>query len=536
MNILLALLSLDFVFRGVILYPAAAVSFARVGYVSSDTAKILIREPNLQNFPLSIKYRQLGDGQDDSWNEFGAINSADETTDYTVPITLRALEPAKTYRYSVSNSLSGEFTTSPEPGSPDSRHLTFWTSSCIKANFPYNIFSHPYRIPGIEFLAEVTSKLASSYRPSFMLFLGDFIYIDVPRRFGSSVAHYRDEYQKVYSSPSWHKGPYPPINLPWIHMLDDHEIANDWHSGNNTEPYLAAVDPFLHYHVSVNPPIPEAPYSTPSNTTYFSFTNGPASFFVLDSRTYRNEPSQNTSTMLGSAQLHSLLDFISRPEPSGVKWKIISSSVPFTKNWHIGTPDTWGGYLDERQAVFEAIWRAERESNVRIVLLSGDRHEFAATRFPDPDLPSKDTSLVPGAGPGIHEFCVGPLSQFYLPSRTCYQDDDEDVIIKYIPAGNYKFGAITIDDDADGVSQLTFSLYVDGEVMWEYKLSAPRKSKKEKAFPDGEILLDNEKPWPEGVRRALAVLTEFGAFGTSILKRTFRQGWELFLKHERVDE
>lgn len=36
-----------------------------------------------------------------------------------------------------------------------------------------------------------------------MLFLGDFIYIDVPKRFGVTVEDYRREYRQVYSSPDW---------------------------------------------------------------------------------------------------------------------------------------------------------------------------------------------------------------------------------------------------------------------------------------------------------------------------------------------
>ena len=494
-NVLFTLLTLDFIFRGA-LYPTAEVSFTRVGHVSPTSAKIIVREPRPDMLPLHLSYQKVIDGHEEAELEAGILYTLGNSTDYTYPLSLDNLEPSTQYRYSLSNNLTGEFVTAPAPGSPDANRLTFLTSSCIKPNFPYNPLRHPLRVPGFETLSRAVSKFPSFARPAFMLFLGDFIYIDVPIRFGSSVTHYRNEYHKVYSSPSWQAPPFPPVDIPWIHTLDDHEIENDWASGNTTDPFPAAVDPYHHYHVSVNPPIPEDSYSIPSNTTYFSFTNGPASFFLLDTRAYRSQPSMSSSTMLGSAQLQSLLAYISRPEPAGVKWKFISSSVPFTKNWKVGTEDTWGGFLNERRTLFEAMWKAERELGVRIVLLSGDRHEFGATRFPDPALSTAPDfpETFSGAGRGIHEFCVGPLSQFYLPVRSYKQEDNEDVVIKYTPVGNFKFGAISIDTEGEGKLQnsvLTYTLYVDGEVVWKYTLSIPVEQVQEgKLLPPGEVQLD----------------------------------------------
>lgn len=371
-------------------------------------------------------------------------------------------------------------------------------------------------------MTEALSKLPALLKPSFMLFLGDFIYIDVPLRFGSSIDHYRSEYRRIYSSPSWgfSSDDNTAIDLPWIHTLDDHEIENDWSKGNKTAPYPAASDPFIHYHVSANPPLPAKPFAHPDDVTYFSFANGPASFFMLDSRTYRSEPGNENSTIIGYAQLQSLLEYLATPEPVGVYWKIISSSVPFTKNWKVGTTDTWGGFLNERRTVFEAMWRAERELGVRIVLLSGDRHEFAATRFPDPGLELPSEQFQPNtAGLGVHEFSVGPLNMFYLPVRTYRQTDNEDVTLKYAPDGNSKFGLVDIAEKVDEPgtlgrsSVLTYSLYVDGEVAWKYELSVPIEGKAViKSLLSGRVLED--KLWPETwdvpLKAAAGAVAEFG--------------------------
>ncbi|WEW56081.1 chitinase/phosphodiesterase/alkaline phosphatase [Emydomyces testavorans] len=538
-NIFLVVLSLDFVLRGLIFYSTKDLSFSRVGYVSSTTAKILVREPN-KNLPIRVTYQEIGDGVLGRTVTTGTLYSLEESTDFTYPIKITGLKPSTKYRYSLSNSQSGVFVTAPEPGSSESKKVTFVTSSCIKANFPYSPFSHPFRIHGIDILTSTLEKLSSKVRPAFMLFLGDFIYIDVPWRFGSSVQHYRSEYRRVYSSPSWRIGPDSPANIPWIHTLDDHEIANDWASGNVTPPYPAAADPYLHYHVSVNPPIPEHSYSIPSNTTYFSFIHGPASFFLLDTRTYRSQPLRNDSTMLGSAQLHSLLEYISRPEPEGVKWKIITSSVPFTKNWHVGTPDTWGGFLKERRTIFETMWRAELELGVRVVLLSGDRHEFAATRFPDPILSSTSTpEAFSGAGRGVHEFCVGPLNQFYLPIRSYSQEDNEDVAIKYVPDGNFKFGLIDIDLDESGeqpTSYLTYSLYVDGKEVWKYKLSALLAATTGRALPSGEVIMDGTENWEEKLRKNAGEWAGYARQRSGWLGHASGRAWNGLLRGGRIDE
>jgi alkaline phosphatase D len=528
-NVLLALFTLDLVFRGPLLHAEKDLSFTRVGYVDTTSAKVLIREPDPAQFPM---YVYLSPADKTQWKTTDTIYWMGSDTDYTYALTFDGLQPSRKYIYSLSNDKSGTFTTAPAPYSDAANSLTFLTSSCIKANFPYRVNAHSLAIHGFSYLSKVVRSLPSP--ASFMLFLGDFIYVDVPIRLSSSLTHYRAEYRRVYASPSWSS---PGLDtLPWIHTLDDHEIANDWSAGNETDPFPAASDPFIHYHVSVNPPVPPgAPVGLDSNTTYFQFSHGPASFFMLDTRRYRTDPepkstsssllplsdnpasgtlsessNPNPHSMLGAQQLSSLLTYLSTPEPPHIHWKIIASSVPFTKNWRFGTEDTWGGFLGERAQILQAMHDAERVLGIRVIILSGDRHEFAAIRYPPPvisldraaDEPVSTPSFPPrsadatdtlGPGPiqrdqtpaaGPHEFSCGPLSMFYLPFRTFRQIDDEDVPITYIPDGNSKVGVVEIRNlgragggGATGPrSLLKYSLYVDGRLKWEYSLSSPSPS------------------------------------------------------------
>lgn len=481
-NVVMMGMMLDLIYRAPVLYPQYDLSFARVGYVSDKSAKLLVREPSLAKLPISVSYRfadpplSLDSGHrphDTAWKHASTIEWLSEETDYTAAVEIAQLRPDTKYQWAVSNNHTGYFVTAPPAGKISAREAnhgkyTFLHSSCIKPRVPYNPFQHPLSIPGFEHLAKWIDALSAH----FMLFLGDFIYIDVPIRHGAAQEDYRREYRQVYSAPEW---PSVSAKLPWIHVLDDHEIENDW-DRNVTGVFQAAYEPWRHYQVAVNPP----PVRAASGDTYFAFTQGPASFFLMDTRRYRDperakDPWDPTKSMLGRHQLDDLLAWIREPPAKpGVRWKVVVSSIPFTKNWRHGPSklDTWGGYLAERQRLLEAMWDVGAEGGVGFVVLSGDRHEFAATAFPPPEDGRWPQTAT------VHEFSTSPLSMFYLPVRT-YEDvgDGEDVCLKYIPDGNSKFGAIEITSPkASEQSMLQYRLFVDGDETWSYTVTTPPKA------------------------------------------------------------
>ena len=430
LNTALVLAATDLVYSSKVFHPNNDLSFARLGYVSPNEANLLIREPDASQLPVFVSYRLAGAPaayEDPSWQSAGVITSLGNDTDFTQAVTFPLPNhPERTYQWTTSNNHTGFFTAPPKPGQVPKTGFTFLTSSCIKPHFPYNPFDHPLSIPGFRHMADVVRAIPGGAQ--FMLFLGDFIYIDVPRRFGTAIEDYRREYRQVYASPDWLS---VGQNLSWIHVLDDHEIANDW-DHNTTGVYKAAADPWHHYQTSVNPPKARQAgtyHKVRKDATYFEFTQGPASFFMVDTRTYRDSSTSLSinsaeKSILGADQLADLLTFLERPEPKGVKWKIIASSVPFTKNWPINGKDTWGGYLHERQKVLEAMWDVGANTGIGVVVLSGDRHEFAATAFPPPTGGRWPVSAT------VNEFSTSPLSQFYSPVRTYRQTDDEDILVK----------------------------------------------------------------------------------------------------------
>lgn len=112
-----------------------------------------------------------------------------------------------------------------------------------------------------------------------------------------------------------------------------------------------------------------------------------------------------------------------------------------------------------------------RGDGVGVVVLSGDRHEFAATAFPPPRDGKWPLSST------VHEFSTSPLSMFYLPFRSYWEvegEDEQEVCIKYIPDGNSKFGAIELEKVKGGdQGLLRFRLFVDGVETWQYVAMTP---------------------------------------------------------------
>src|SRR6266567_2635566 len=92
---------------------------------------------------------------------------------------------------------------------PDPRINTpfrFIASSCITPNFPYKGPLNRHSIAGFDLLAR-------NLDAQFMIFLGDFIYADVPVYFGDDKEAYRRLYRRNYQSPSFKKV-YQQLRMP----------------------------------------------------------------------------------------------------------------------------------------------------------------------------------------------------------------------------------------------------------------------------------------------------------------------------------
>ncbi|RDX52651.1 Metallo-dependent phosphatase [Lentinus brumalis] len=519
---------------------ASGVVFTRVGALSPDAAKIVVRYPPTTNATenlVRLSWRQVNTkgSTDAPWREGPLVNLTAES-DWVSTVRLPGLWPSTTYEYRFEDLNS---TVLPYPADPirfrtfpDSRlysgsNFRFLASSCMTPNFPYAPFQSR-RIKGFDILADTLwpkSKSAAVVVPEelapaqssestsdavpaaesasenitipilnvtapvavekpeppteFMIFLGDFIYADVPVYYGDDQEAYRRFYRRNYNSPSFRK---VYERLPIFHTYDDHEIINNYvGEGNDTKgPFPNASSAFELYNANANFDSPvEGQY-------YYDFRYGDAAFFVMDTRRYRSDITvgdPTTHTMLGDQQLAALYNWLGKVNQTAV-FKFIVTSVPFTSLWtYEGPVETWAAFPAEKAALLSAL-----HSVPNVILLSGDRHEFAAIEFEAGDW-----------GHNVLEISTSPFSMFYVPFiRTLLPRSEEIVnktreevvvnedgtkeviqhvvevpkekVVKYIAEGNYKWSWIEVDTRDPQHPVVNVDIMIDGKAAYKMEV------------------------------------------------------------------
>ncbi|KAJ2091319.1 hypothetical protein IW138_002018 [Coemansia sp. RSA 986] len=446
-QIVLFAMVLDFVYRPLV-FPGDDLLIFRPGFVAHDSARLHIRYAD--EGKLELRYRPLvtRTGGSAGWNTAKAANVPWESaglfdpptnlTDYTKTVDLAKLQPATKYVVELHNLAptlhaksvllgSVEFTTSPVPGQP--ARLRFGTGSCIKPNFPYR--------PGTPDIYGFSSILEHSDTLHMFMFLGDFIYADVPLYFGTDTEDYRRLYRQVYMAPSTRR---LLRKLPMLHVYDDHEIKNNWHS-KDSPPMGSAMAAYAEYNGQPNPPPP-----TP-DVAYYNFTYGDIAFYAWDTRRYRTlweekgTEGNEGKSMLGAKQKEHFTQWL-RDVNHTAAVKFVVSSVPVTTAWsnHDSSQDTWRGYPTERAEILHLTKHVPN-----LFFLSGDRHEMAAVQLPS----------------GNIEFSTSPVSQFTFPFIGQFvRDSNGESTLHYRRPGHVKYGILDVDTQSDRkIPKITYSLF-----------------------------------------------------------------------------
>ncbi|TFY65852.1 hypothetical protein EVG20_g5244 [Dentipellis fragilis] len=519
-NTLLLIAAADLALQPVI-NSAQDVVFTRTGAVYPDAAKIVVRYPAVYstNHTLRILWRKA-EAVSSGWND-GPVLELNPEHDWVNTTKLQGLWPSTDYEYTIAHTnntllstLFGRFRTFPDPHLPGGSHFRFVVTSCIMPNFPYTPF-HSRTIKGFDLLAEHLSpfrdlslseavNISQVPAAQFMLFLGDFIYADVPLYFGDTPEAYRRLYRRNYQSPSYKK---IYERLPIFHAYDDHEIINNYagQANDSLPPFPNAEDAFRIYNADANYE------SYGQGRHYFEFHYGDVAFFVMDTRRYRSHVSPHDGgpgTMLGQQQLRALFTWLQQVNTT-TTFKFIVSSVPFTSLWmHDATTDSWAGYPHEKTALLDALHTVPN-----VVVLSGDRHEFAAIQF----------NSANEAGHGVLEFSTSPMNMFYIPLvRTLRMESDNMVlrqktptdeaspesseagpeyipkekVLKYLPLGNSKWSTIEVDTTNPDEPTLKLQVMIDGKIA--YNLTVVGQPIQSQA-PSGLALLV-----PDGMKNVLA--------------------------------
>lgn len=178
-NLALVGMVADMTYRTALFWPAHDLSFARLGYVSSTSARLLVREPDVKQLPIFLSYRYADPPEgrrpfDSAWKHSEIIKWLSEDTDYTEALQIDGLDPDTRYQYAFSNNHSGYFITAPSAGQVSTRadmdgKFSFLHTSCLLPRVPYSPFQHPLKISGFGHL----SRWLGVLKPAFMLFLGE---------------------------------------------------------------------------------------------------------------------------------------------------------------------------------------------------------------------------------------------------------------------------------------------------------------------------------------------------------------------------
>lgn len=385
-----------------------------LGAVTSSSIKIWARSNRFCTFEVT---RNFPPGNFSLGFDGGTLSSSN---DYTGVVELTGLLPDTQYSYTVRlggvEVYAGHFRTLPSTQTPGTIRFAYGADISVRHNFR----------------PQVAFGEARAREPMFMILGGDNIYADGFPDATASTNNYRHRYRETFADPYLRS---IMQEVPMFMTWDDHEISNNFYPGDvDLAPkYPWARKAFDEWQGSHNPD------PVVAGELYYSFRAGQVDFFVLDTRSHRSRGSEVDSTghsMLGATQLQALLDWLAGATG---KFKFIVSSVPFN-SYATTHADSWNGFTDERQVIFDYI---NSQAISGVVLLAGDQHWSGIYRLPE------------AAPYAMYEFMPSPIGiNLRTPDRDVppplgaivYESPDENTENDNI--GDLGFGLFEIDTAA----------------------------------------------------------------------------------------
>lgn len=203
--------------------------------------------------------------------------------------------------------------------------------------------------------------------PRAVLLLGDNVYIDDPE----TPAMQRFHYYRRQSQPEWAK---LAKQVPIYGIWDDHDFTtNDGWGGPEIDKPAWKRDVWKIFKENWDNPYYGGGDENPG--CWFDFRIGDVHFILMDGRYYREAPKTDNPSMLGPVQLEWLKNSL-KSEPA--TFKVICCNVPMAPDVKPGSKDTWDGYANERQSIYQFI----ADQNIPgVIILSADRHRSDAYKI-----------------------------------------------------------------------------------------------------------------------------------------------------------
>ncbi len=313
-----------------------------LGDLSGTSVKVWLRTATASSVEVIVRRRQA----EAESTAIVARGKTEARHDFTGVVQVNGLRPETRYTYELRISggdvvPGGSFCTFPEIGSAGKFTIAFGGG----AGF----------VPEHE---RMWNTIAS-FHPDALLLLGDNVYIDAPEmREMQDFCYYRrqsrPEFRKLIAS------------LPVYTIWDDHDFGvNDcWYGADVAKPEFKPKVFQVFRQNWVNPG-----YGTEGMPgCFYEFHIGDLYFMMLDGRYYRSDPKSEKPSMLGAGQNAWLRD---RLGAARGKFVMINSPVPWVFEAKGNSRDTWNGFHDERDAIFDFLRTQKKEG---VVLMSADRH------------------------------------------------------------------------------------------------------------------------------------------------------------------
>ncbi len=278
-----------------------------------------------------------------------ASSQAKATADYTAVVSVSGLKADTEYRYETL--IDGDLVAVDAP-----LRVRTYPSEDQASSFRLGLGGCAGYTPIYE---RMWSTIAS-HDLDAMLMLGDNVYIDIAEMPG---AFHDYTYYRRQSNPDFRK---LVAATPMYSIWDDHDAALDdiWMGPFKDKPdwKQPMVNVFNRNWVNPGEGDPDWP------GCWYSFSIGDVEIFMLDGRTYRTNPFKEEKTMLGPVQKQWLFDSL---KASTATFKIIGSPVAWASDAKPGSMDTWAGFIEEREEVYQFLSDHKIEG---VILLSADRH------------------------------------------------------------------------------------------------------------------------------------------------------------------
>ncbi|MGB1465025.1 MAG: alkaline phosphatase D family protein [Alcanivorax nanhaiticus] len=222
------------------------------------------------------------------------------------------------------------------------------------------------------------SALSQQVNPDFVLFGGDQVYADSMHSLGAAESRedFFSLYRESFSQPHLARLLRETSNYM---ILDDHEIENNWPARADaarwTSKYPAAIKAYQIYQASHSPASPLNAAGTyldrDPDKFWYTFSRGPADFFVMDVRTERVLSRWPWQRKMISGDQETAFRAWLDLNPNRIK-VLVSSVVLFPEQRRpFRGKDAWEGFRHQRQRLLQAMADSPSE---KLVVMSGDVH------------------------------------------------------------------------------------------------------------------------------------------------------------------